>query len=118
MAKHIKRSVVPIYLIGVVWLGYALLFPLRTVSQYVLCGGVSLLAFVVGKAIFPDKVFEMPGEPEKKQAPKEEKTKEEPKKEKPKSTGNPEIDRLIQERDRAVSEMRRLNDNIPDEKIS
>lgn len=119
MAKHVKRSVTPIYLIGVVWLGYALLFPLRTVSQYILCAGISLAAFVVGKAIFPDKVFEIPGEPEKekKEEPKEQ-SKQEPKAEQPKSTGNPEIDKLIKERDRALSEMRRLNDNIPDEKIS
>ncbi len=37
---------------------------------------------------------------------------------KPKSTGNPEIDALLVERDRAVSEMRRLNDSIEDPQIS
>ena len=110
MAKHVKRSVIPIYLVGVVWLGYALLFPLRAPVQYLLCAGASLVAFVVGKAIFPDKVYAMPGEEE----PKEEKKTQQP----PKSTGNPEIDQLIKERDRALGEMRRLNDNIPDEKIA
>ena len=35
-----------------------------------------------------------------------------------KSTGDPELDQLILDRDRAVSEMRRLNDNIPDETLS
>lgn len=118
MAKHVKRSVLPIYLIGVVWLGYSLLFPLRTPVQYLVCAGVSLVAFVIGKAIFPDKVYAIPGEEkaeEKKEAPK----KEEPaKKEEPKSTGNPEIDALLKERERALSEMRRLNDSIEDEKIS
>ena len=29
MAKHVKRSVMPIYLVGLTWLGYAMLFPLR-----------------------------------------------------------------------------------------
>ena len=38
--------------------------------------------------------------------------------EKPKPTGNPEIDALLDERSKAVSEMRRLNDSIKDEKIS
>ncbi|MGE4276005.1 MAG: 5-bromo-4-chloroindolyl phosphate hydrolysis family protein [Lawsonibacter sp.] len=113
MAKHVKRSVIPIYLIGAVWLVYALLFPLHTATQYVLCAGVSLVAFVVGKAIFPDKAYQISGEPEAKKA--EAKHAEQ---EKPKSTGSPEIDALIKERDRALSEMRRLNDNIPDEKIS
>ena len=112
MAKHVKRSVIPVYLIGVTWLVYALLFPLHTVTQFIACAVASLVAFVVGKALFPDKTYEIPGEPEKKAAPKEEK------KAQPKSTGNPEIDALIKERDRALSERRRLNGNIPDEKIS
>lgn len=118
MAKHVKRSVLPIYLIGVVWLGYSLLFPLRTPVQYLVCAGVSLVAFVIGKAIFPDKVYAIPGE-EKAEEKKETPKKEEPaKKEEPKSTGNPEIDALLKERERALSEMRRLNDSIEDEKIS
>ena len=114
MAKHVKRSVLPIYLIGVTWLVYALLFPLHTVMQFITCAVASLIVFVIAKAVFPDKTYEIPGEPEpeKKAAPKQEKKAE------PKSTGNPEIDALIKERDRALSEMRRLNENIPDEKIS
>ncbi|MGI5962745.1 MAG: 5-bromo-4-chloroindolyl phosphate hydrolysis family protein [Lawsonibacter sp.] len=120
MAKHVKRSVIPIYLIGVAWLGYALLFPLRTGKDYILCAGLSLVAFVVGKALFPDKVFAMPGEKATEPEPGKEKAepKKEPEKETPKSTGNPEIDRLVKERERALSEMRRLNDNILDEQIS
>ena len=111
MAKHVKRSVVPIYLIGITWLVYSLAFSLRGVMDYVLCAVVSAVVFVIGKAVFPDKAFTVPGED------KQEKTeKKEP--EKPKSTGNPEIDALIKERGRAISEMRRLNDAIEDEKIS
>ena len=113
MAKHVKRSVLPIYLVGVVWLVYALLFPLRTVGQYLICAALSAVAFVIGKALFPDKAYQMPGEEPKEQA------KEQPKAEKkPESTGNPEIDALLKERERAVSEMRRLNDSIQDETIS
>ena len=121
MAKHVKRSVLPIYLVGVVWLVYALLFPLRTAGQYLVCAALSAVAFVIGKALFPDKVYQMPGE-EPKEQPKEppkEQAKEQPKAEKkPESTGNPEIDALLKERERAVSEMRRLNDSIQDETIS
>lgn len=113
MAKHVKRSVLPIYLVGVVWLIYALLFPLRTAGQYLICAALSAVAFVIGKALFPDKAYQMPGEEPKEQA------KEQPKAEKkPESTGNPEIDALLKERERAVSEMRRLNDSIQDETIS
>ena len=111
MVKHTKRSVIPIYLIGVVWLGYALLFPLRTAAHYLICAALSLVAFVAGKAIFPDKVYEMPGE--KKAEPKQTEKKAEAK-----PAHSPEIQALIKERDRALSEMRRLNDAIADEKIS
>ena len=111
MAKHVKRSVLPIYLIGVSWLVYALLFPLKSAVSYLLCAALSLVVFVIGKALFPDKVYQLPGQEES--APKQEE-KEQP----PKSTGNPEIDKLMEERRRALGEMRRLNDNIPDEKIS
>lgn len=111
MANHVKRSTIPIYLVGVVWLVFALFFSLSQPIDYVLCAVISVAAFVVGKAIFPDKHYQMPGEEKQK--------KEEPKKpETPKSTGNPEIDNLIKERERALSEMRRLNDSIEDETIS
>ena len=116
MAKHIKRSVIPIYLIGVVWLVFALFFSLRTLADYALCAVVSGAVFVVGKAVFPDRVYQLPGEqpeePEKKaEQPRQKEKKQE-------TTGDPELDKLIQERDRALSEMRRLNDSIEDETIS
>lgn len=110
MAKHKKRSVLPIYLIGFVWLGFALFGSLYSVTHYLLCACVSAVVFIVGKAIFPDKEYTLAGEPKQEEPPKQE--------EKPKTTGNPEIDALIKERKRAVEEMRRLNDNIKDEKIS
>lgn len=109
MTTHKKVSVLPIYLVGLVWLGYALLFPLNAPLHYILCAGLSLAAFVVGKAIFPDKVYQTPG------APKEEAKKPEAK---PKKEEDPKVAALRKEKDRAVSELRRLNDAIPDEKIS
>jgi len=111
MAKQVKRSVAPIYLIGVTWLVYSRIFDVTRGVHICACIILSLVVFVVGKVIFPDKTY-TPAEArkEEKAAPVRE--------EKPKSTGNPEIDALIKERERAVSEMRRLNDAIVDEKIS
>lgn len=109
MTTHKKVSVLPIYLVGFVWLGYALLFPLNAPLHYILCAGLSLAAFVLGKAIFPDKVYQTPG------APKEEAKKPEAK---PKKDEDPKVAALRKEKDRAVSELRRLNDAIPDPKIS
>ena len=116
MANHVKRSVLPVYLIGVTWLVYAAVFPLRAPVHYVSCAVLSAVIFAAAKAVFPDQHFNMPGETEKPSAPKAEQAKE---KEKAKESAlSPEIAKLVQERDRALAEMRRLNDNIPDEKIS
>ena len=103
MTTHKKVSVLPIYLVGFVWLGYALLFPLHRASDYLICAGLSLAAFAAGKAIFPDKVYQAPGPAQ------------EPKKE---EKADPQVAALRREKDRAISELRRLNDAIPDEKIS
>lgn len=105
MAKQVKRSVAPIYLAGAVWLIFALFFSLHQVWDYLLCGAVSIGVLIAGRVVFPDKTYEVP-DPKPKEP------------EKPKTTGNPEIDALVKERDRAVSEMRRLNDAIEDAKLS
>lgn len=146
MAKHVKRSVIPIYLVGAVWLVFGLGLRLYQPVDYLLCTLVSAAVFVVGKAIFPDKSYQIAGaedEEEKKQAEqeaqkraeeahaarekaqaeREERQRREQEEkarqaQQAKSTGNPEIDKLILERERALSEMRRLNDSIEDETIS
>jgi hypothetical protein len=105
-----KRSVVPIYLIGVVWLVYALLFPLYRISDYLICAALSLVAFGVGKSMFPTRTIELP----------EENTSTETKETTQAATSSltPEQQELVTERDRAISELRRLNDNIKDPTIS
>ena len=110
MTAHKKSSVIPIYLVGLTWLAYALLFPLNEPLHYLLCGGASLIAFVIGKAIFPDRVYQTPQDREE-----DKKAEDKPREEPP---VDPQTAALRKERDRAVSEMRRLNDAIQDEKIS
>lgn len=111
MAKMVKKSAAPIYLVGALWAAWALLFPLYAPMHYILAAVASVLVFVVGKALFPDKSFQT-ADSAPAAAPAQ------PKPEEKKSTGNPELDKIIVERDRALSELRRLNDNIKDEKIS
>lgn len=115
-----KKSVAPFYAVAVLWLAWALLFPLYSPLHYVLAAACSLLAFTLGKAVWPDKAYSTP-EPERAQAEAEEppkpETKEPPKPEK-KTTGDPELDALMEQRDMALSEMRRLNDSIKDETVS
>ncbi len=116
MAYVKKRSVLPVYLLGGTWLVWSLFFPLYRPVHYIMAALASLAVYYIGKILFPDRGYEVreaaqtEPQPEPRPAPKQEA--------KPKSTGNPEIDALLVERDRAVSEMRRLNDSIKDEKIS
>ena len=109
MTANKKASVLPIYLVGAVWLGYALAFPLYAPLHYILCAGLSAAAFVLGKALFPDK-FDHPASAAKEEEAKPGAQKEEKE--------EPEIAALRREKDRALSELRRLNDAIPDPKIS
>ena len=116
MAHVKKRSVLPVYFIGGTWLLWSVFAPLYRPVHYIMAALVSLIAYYGGKMLFPDRGYEV-GEGAQ-SAPKPE-ARPEPKQEaKPKSTGNPEIDALLAERDRAVGEMRRLNDSILDPKIS
>ena len=103
MAKIVKKSPVPIYVVGAVWLVFGLFLPFYKLTHFAAAAALSAVAWLVAKKLCPDKVTLIPDpvpEPE------------------PETTGNAELDALILERDRAVSEMRRLNDNIADPKIS
>lgn len=136
MAKLKKRPVVPIYAIAVVWVIFTLIHPLYRVSDYVSAILLSAVAFIVAKGIWPTVEYELPDPEPPEEAPKDEpreepveeapeaeaeepKETEDPKEaEEPTSTGDPKLDALIHEKDRAISEMRRLNDAIADETIS
>ena len=101
MAKFIKRSPVPVYGAAAVWLIWGLFLPLYTLLHFLLVAAVSVAVFLVVKRVCPNRTILLPDpEPD------------------PEPTGNPEIDALVAERDRALAEMRRLNDAIEDPTIS
>ena len=108
MAKAVKKSVAPIYAVAALWLVWGLFFPLYRPLHFILAIVFSVVVFCLARLIWPDKTYDVP-DPE---------PAEEPKAAEPEGTGDPEIDALLAERDRAVSEMRRLNDNIQDPAIS
>ena len=124
MAYVKKKSVLPVYLVGVTWLVWALFRPLYRPTHYIMAALVSAIVYYIAKMIWPDRGYEMrdaeKAEPAAKAQTQAQAAPRPEKKEtkKPETTGNPEIDALIVERDRAVSEMRRLNDAIADPKIS
>ena len=98
--KIVHKSAVPLYAAAAVWVLYALLFPLHRLTHFVVVVLVSALAGGIAKCFCKDVVeeVEVPAEPE--------------------TTGNAELDKMIVACDKALAEMKRLDDNIADEKIS
>ena len=99
MAKLIKKSPAPLYLAAAVWILWAIFAPMYAWWHFVLAAVCSVAAWLLGRKLFPDRVLIVADE--------------EPPAEEPKTE-----DPLRLERERAISELRRLNDNIEDEKIS
>lgn len=120
MARFKKRPVAPIYAIAVVWAAFTMLHSLYQVSDYVSVILLSAVAFIVAKGIWPTVEYEIPdvAQPEGAEDAANDDAKEEPKAEEKASTGDEKLDALIEEKDRALGEMRRLNDAIPDEDVS
>mgnify|MGYP004445024141 FL=1 len=105
---------------------FTLLHPLYRVSDFVSVILLSAVVFIVTKGIFPTVEYTLP-DPEPTKASEDEKPEDDTDEaekaeaagdEAPSSTGDPSLDALFQEKDRALSEMRRLNEAIADETIS
>ena len=112
MAFVRKKSVLPIYLVGGTWLVWSAVAPLYRPTHYIMAGLTSAAVYYLGKIILPDKGYELPDE-------EKASTQAQPQAQsQPKEPENPELQALLQERDRALSEIRRLNDAIQDETLS
>ena len=99
--KKVKKPVAPFYAVAAIWLGYSFLMGFHNFWDYLV---VILLSVVIFRWL------DTAGGESK--AENAEETKE------PETTGNPELDKMIADGEKAISEMRRLNDSIEDEKIS
>ncbi len=117
-------STAKFYLTGAAALAYAMLFPLYQPAHYAIFALVLALVFLLSSVIFKGKKVYVPIEEKKAskkaKAPKEEAPpKEAPKpEEKPSSTGNPEVDKIIDEGRDYLKKLRAANDAIPDEALS
>lgn len=103
-----RKPVAPFYAVAVLWLVYALLFPLYAPAHYALLTAASAAVYLVADALC--KSGGVVGA--KKPVPKAEKKTEEP------STGNAELDKMLKDGHMAITEMKRLDDNIADPGIS
>lgn len=120
--KKKKKPVSPIYAIGIAWLIYSVIFGLSGFGSLVKCAVVSWIVYKLVKSIVKpdDREPEQEKQQEENQPEKAPEAKPEPKPEpeQPKSTGNPELDAVVNQGRRSVERIRQLNDEIPDYKVS
>jgi len=95
-----KKSVVPLYGMAAVCLVYCLIFPLYKLSHFLFLAAAITAAGIILSKVFPGETIEVK-EPEK-----------------PVSTGNAEIDAMVNEGRRAIAEMQRLRESITDENVN
>ena len=113
-----KGSPAKYYITAVVALIYALSAPMYEAYHFVIFAVVLVLVFLVSGALFKGKKMFVPVEPEKpKEEPKKE-PKKEPEKEEKSHTGNPEVDKIIDEGREYLKKLRAADDAIPDEALS
>ena len=105
-------SAVSYYVVAAASIFWAMSLPLYEVAHFVSFGIVMLLLFITSWQIWPKKIqVEM-----KVKKVEDKKAKEQEKK--IASTGDPEIDKMIEDKTLALLEMKRLDANIINEKIS
>ena len=101
--KKVRKSVAPYYGVAATWVVYALLFDLYKVSNFIFAAILSAVVGLLLRAVCKDEEIEV----EVPETPVEEKP-----------TGNEELDKMIKDGQLAIREMKRLDGNIADEKIS
>ena len=102
--KKVRKSTAPYYGVAALWVVYAAVFDLYKINHFVFAAVLSAGIFMLLRAFCKDEVIEtaIPDPPREEEKP----------------TGNAELDKMIDDGKKAVSEMRRLDDAIADEKIS
>ncbi|MCR5830098.1 MAG: 5-bromo-4-chloroindolyl phosphate hydrolysis family protein [Lachnospiraceae bacterium] len=114
--KERKKRVLPLYLTAATWLGWSILLPLNKVSDFLILSAISGVMLLLGYA--------GKGKPEEEPEtiaaaePEETEKKVDVSEHKRPRTGDDTIDKMLDEEELAIAEMKRLNDAIPDEKLS
>ena len=115
--KVVRRgSPAKFYITGAAAILYGQMFPLYTPAHFGVFALVLVLIFLGSAALFKGKKEFVPIEMEKPKEP--EKPKKEEAEQKPSRTGNPEVDKLIDEGNGYLRKLRAANDAIPDEALS
>lgn len=102
--KKVRKPAAPFYGVAAVWIAYAAFFNLYRPRDFIFAGILSAGVFLLLETVCKEETYEV-------EVP-------DPPKEDEKPTGNPELDKMMKDGRLAVEEMKRLDDNIADEKIS
>ncbi len=102
--QKVHKSAVPYYGAAAVWIAWAALRDLYKPGHFAFVAILSLGAFLLLRAVCKDEVVET--------------VVPDPPKEEEKPTGNPALDKMVSDGGKAISEMKRLDEAIEDEKIS
>ena len=97
--KKVEKSPLPFYFVAALWVGYGMMFGLHAVSDFLIAAGLSCGVYAISDHALQREV-EVEVKPE------------------PVSTGNEDLDKMIADGEKALAELRRLDENIEDEKIS
>ena len=98
MKEKTVKSVLPVYIVGAVWVVYALLFQLYRITDYIIATVISVTAYFIASRIIPSKKILVETEYKK--------------------TDNPEADSIIDEGTKHIRKLRELNDSIEDDIVS
>lgn len=110
MESNTRRPVAPFYAVAVLWIAYALLFPLYTASHYTLLTAASALVYLAADILCKTGGVRS-GEAKPEPAPAGKKKAEA-------SSGSGELDKMLRDGRLAIAEMKRLDDNIADPGVS
>ena len=118
-----KRSVIPIYAIGAVWLLY--IGKLGTIRGVISCAVVSAIVYAILRIVLPggkqpeQEQAQAPEADKQPQAARPEPDRQEPPKEAEKTEKiPPELQSVIHQGNTSIAKIRQLNDEIPDERMS
>ena len=100
--KKVEKSVLPFYFVAALWVTYAIFFGLYALSDFLIAVGLSCMIFAISDSALKREVEKEIPDATPKSA----------------TTGNAELDKILVDGEKALGEMRRLDENIEDEKIS
>ena len=113
MSTNSSRPIVaPYYAAAAVWLLYALCFPLYRPAHFICAAAASIAVFILAMGLCRSGAKRAGANADRAAQAAEASTS------KPASTGNAELDKTLKDGALALEEMRRLDRNIEDEKIS